>query len=1452
MHDSIQNPVTVAQGENAPLTCVVRDLGDSTVVWKKWENGKSGPKILTAGETRVTSDERIRIIHDNVISLGISAPNSSIDLPSEHSILDDYASYKGVGSILSHNYTACCQQVNVSKSCYGFCTLQSILEGTTGEPNQCEDEFPKIVKCMADGRDHVPCCIREQVPDICQDLCRGEYTVVTDNVKTHFSCPTYIERTLSCIADGIEILPSQPLNVQAVAVSPTAINLTWAPPRENRHTVHEYVVNITTLRSFDAPFTGLVTGLQVRPPRQPPRLPHHPILQQRTIPQVKMAMVLLYPIIMTRRTPTATTATTVAPSTIANSKEFSNNGLVTENGQELSAEDKVEAKMRQIKVHDDKTTLLLEHLQPFTMYEISVSAFNIHGRSLPSNRVRALTLAPGVIRPEPKTAPKLPDIKSCCITKGVNTESCVSKLCDPKLATQVEIPDLMICAPWTPEVFSCLADGKDHSPCCRARGIPAPCYDLCTGNITKLDYHYFKCLRYMGEYGNCLMEGYGVLPTAPRQLRVSNVQEDFAIIHWSPPSTLNDTVTGYLVHYRPLSTFENEYHHVKAVHPPYILENLYSNAEYEVYVEAMNEHGVSLPSQRVVFRTASTTQETEELEAAIDNYNETACCVAVGMNPTCLPLCSYDASMSDIRSLAFACASEFHTLLRCAAGGRDHSACCTRRGVSENCLDICSARVPDSLLSMAENCLPYIGNIVQCFEEGTELIPGPVEEFHSNLVTDSSVGLSWLAPKNYDISNYQVFYQVKNPSSASSSVDKPADPKSLNTTDTSIEVTGLTKGQVYRFFVVAINAHGSSIPSSVILVNVTRESYNGTKIPGVLTPPHSLVVAGHSATWVQIVWQPPIFAHPTDKITYKVYHKGVKEANFQMNDTLVNSITLDSLRPNSQYIVYATATNNKGESEASETLIAWTDPAHSPFVEPPRIQPMNLLVEGRTMTVVCVALGDPTPTISLYINGKLIKQQKNRHLTQVVENITREMDIVSCYADNGYGTPMQSARRIQISHAPSVTGSEINFATEGEAASIECIVTAHPEPKVVFWKNSQDRIPIVNGGNYRIEHDDSVTSLEQQSSRYRYVLRIQKVSSQDVGNYSCHAENAIGESVKTFWLQTRDIQDMSGNITECCIKEKVSPSCIDACSFYLDIESVIDKPQCLPDFDKLMKCSADGRDHRACCSSWGVPRRCLDWCRGEPVSQNSELCVLQNSKVIFNCFKENRDKLPGPPKRLRIQVLSDTEIMISWDAPTINPHTASSYRVFWRPVGQKLSQRLDTHSTNAKISHLKPGVKYEAVVKAGNSHGTSTLTDPITFITEDNLISSASTAEGSHAGMGIGIAFLVFLLVGITVGAVWFIRKRQFGTKPPGAIAFENPSYIRETNPDASSHATTTNGDIPMNGNGSVPSVSNGVIANGWHTETLHPPRAETEVAPTLYEELRLGSEGAGFRRLKP
>ena len=56
---------------------------------------------------------------------------------------------------------------------------------------------------MADGRDHMPCCLDQGIPQACSDLCRGEYTVQQDNIKSLFSCSTYTAPTLACIAVGV-------------------------------------------------------------------------------------------------------------------------------------------------------------------------------------------------------------------------------------------------------------------------------------------------------------------------------------------------------------------------------------------------------------------------------------------------------------------------------------------------------------------------------------------------------------------------------------------------------------------------------------------------------------------------------------------------------------------------------------------------------------------------------------------------------------------------------------------------------------------------------------------------------------------------------------------------------------------------------------------------------------------------------------------------------------------------------------------------------------------------------------------------------------------------------------------------------------------------------------------------------------------------------------------------
>lgn len=145
-----------------------------------------------------------------------------------------------------------------------------------------------------------------------------------------------------------------------------------------------------------------------------------------------------------------------------------------------------------INVPSNQNETIVNNLMSFTMYEVTVKALNTHGSSLPSYAVRSLTLTPGKMKTTTVgEAPKLPDIKSCCANKGIAHKTCVSKLCDPSLVDTAEITDLMICAPWAADTFSCLTNGLDHTPCCKARGLPELCQQLCTGNVSSIDFNYF-------------------------------------------------------------------------------------------------------------------------------------------------------------------------------------------------------------------------------------------------------------------------------------------------------------------------------------------------------------------------------------------------------------------------------------------------------------------------------------------------------------------------------------------------------------------------------------------------------------------------------------------------------------------------------------------------------------------------------------------------------------------------------------------------------------------------------------------------------------------------------------------------------------------------------------------------------------------------------------------------
>ncbi|XP_058985320.1 Ig-like and fibronectin type-III domain-containing protein 2 [Musca domestica] len=1602
-------PAYIVAGKDALLTCVVSEnRRNNTVIWKK------GDEILTAGTVRVTSDPRVSVLHDEepnskVESGGevwvllikrlkpsdkgsyICELNSDPVLRSIH-ILDVKKTYKtldrnntnsntnrdlgdensdvflvpppldstdnrsfwrtaSIPAQVTHDFTECCERANVSQSCMGFCNVHNILDGTTGiEPEACEKDFPRIVRCMADGRNHVPCCVEKQIPDLCQDMCRGEYTPFGDMLRTRVSCVHHTLSGLQCILQGVQQIPSTPLEVTISEVSETGVTVSWSPPEKLPDTVKEYKVNLTELHSFDEDDDDDAA------------------------------------------------AAGEEGDAVAKTRQAKKNETVI---------------MRT--VNGNITSIRVADLKPQRMYGIVVTAENEFGSSLPSERLRIFTHKSSLttevdIEPASKTdMPDLPDIRSCCESKGMTHRMCLDKMCDPQKTDLATLPDFMVCAPWSNITFSCLANNIDHTPCCRARGIPSACFPLCSGKVSTLDFNLFKCLRFMSEFSSCLFQGYGVLADPPTKLRTVAKKDTFLILDWNKPKRLADTITTFHVKFRRLGVGD-DYSTVVKKNPPLILEGLEPEVYYEFYVVSINAYGKSEPSPRLITRTKPIeVDDTEE-----PNYNMSKCCHGSGLLPQCVPLCSYNIKLSDIEKLGPACRAQMSIIAKCAAGGRDHTPCCVRRGVPSTCMSLCRGVLPvahtSSLATGSVNsnattdCLSYAGNILQCQEEGTDNIPAPVVDLHATKVTNSTISLAWSQPdvegnnnssettttsttdasksngKSTDDANAKAAkeFATEIGGAAAAAGDDDIDfivqygkvndmtmyeivaklENELVTNETSIDLINLEPHALYRIMVLTRGKYGTSLPSSMLLINTTApkntsnaadEKDGQQHIYAAPSPPHSLAIIAHSATWMQLTWQPPEYSHPHEKITYRVYHKPTKAEKFNKIETRVAWLRMGNLKPSSQHILYVEAVGEKATSMPSETLVAWTDPALPAFVDPPTVHPADNVPEGGSMTILCLALGNPAPTISLYVGGHLVRQDASRHMVTVIHNVTADMEHVSCYADNGYGVPMQATRKVNICYPPKIQAAGITVASVGNEVELRCMVDSKPKPKTIFWRDIDGRVPVIEGGNYHIMERIN----ESHPNLYTMVLRINKLQASDVGDYFCHAENPYGSKTIPVSVRMRTSPSLNHNVTECCAQMNVSMSCRSACSYYVDIDAIADKPECIVEFDKMMRCAADGSDHRSCCADSNVPRKCLNWCRGEPV-RSKEICSLQYARTIVGCFESNRDRLPGPPENIAVSVISDSEVVIRWDPPAKNPNAVDGYRIFYHeaaiigndvtasetinggvggggvggaaaaaavleptmlnnatsmqmggggvgnitapPLSGTEVRRIDVKETSVNIDGLKKDVLYELVVKAGNSYGASVLTEPIKFTLGEHHVTSATTSYSNAVGTISGIVASI-LAVLLAAAAIIFYRRHRANGKAATGVAFENPTYTRgleqvqlptvtsaltHTNgngnfsraPAASTNLTTTNTTTPATTASQRPTMTarvgtNGAVTGGGggvgggnggsgaanKTSSLDGVDSHTqcnEVNPTIYEELKLGQEGAGFKKLVP
>ncbi len=169
-------------------------------------------------------------------------------------------------------------------------------------------------------------------------------------------------------------------------------------------------------------------------------------------------------------------------------------------------------------------------------------------------------------------------------------------------------------------------------------------------------------------------------------------------------------------------------------------------------------------------------------------------------------------------------------------------------------------------------CSAYIGNMLTCLEEGSTKFPAPVKNFHAVFVGDDSVTLEWDAVKMVEEDNqvqqYEVYY--KELMDNSSSADMFSDNRSVNSTSASAVVSGLASGHRHQFFVIARNQFGTSLPSSVVTVNVTGAGSDpASDTSGRPSAPHSVILSEAGINYLTITWSGPAISHPEDRIKYK-------------------------------------------------------------------------------------------------------------------------------------------------------------------------------------------------------------------------------------------------------------------------------------------------------------------------------------------------------------------------------------------------------------------------------------------------------------------------------------------------------------------------------------------------------------------------------------------------------
>lgn len=707
-------------------------------------------------------------------------------------------------------------------------------------------------------------------------------------------------------------------------------------------------------------------------------------------------------------------------------------------------------------------------------------------------------------------------------------------------------------------------------------------------------------------------------------------------------------------------------------------------------------------------------------------YNETACCAQGGVHNSCLQLCDYDMKVSDVSSLITTCNQQMPVIMRCMAGSRNSVPCCRTRGVSDHCLNVCAGLTEHSPLVIATRCAADFGQIIRCMDEGSKQIPSAPVDLHTIEVQPDRVSISWKPAQEDSLRadlEYHVRYQQLQQTSAPGDQAQPEDLSSLiavvplhplehnlilTTNRTEATVDRLKPNSRYSLYVTAENSYGISLPSLVLVIQTPpgdRQLANADQYQrqASLGAPHSLEVLRSDTESIMLKWLAPLYINSDSQIKYRVFYKLLQPSpsgsssaesssqpvpvaggepagapaqqvasNWTVIETSDTNLVLRNLKYSSQYVITVQAFTRQLLGHMSEILLASTAKPVPPTLNHPLV--INQPIEGNNITIMCVALGQPTPQISMFINGLLVQKRTQPYVIYYLVNLARGHLTITCFASNGHGkdyVSVQSRTEISVRFAAKakVRSSQVR-ANWQSSARLSCEFSGNPQPTIVWTfapklANGTFGPPSVVTPSQRI-----ATLLESQFENpfsWSHTLTLYNLTSKDTGNYQCRARNLLAESIDTVRLEVMEpdfnvlsgsemidemvknrkssyerLLEQNSDMMDCCRSQNVSSSCLPACTVDgLDVDLAFKTGECQSELDKLMLCAADGSDHRNCCRSRQVPLSCLKWCSGSRLNL-AGLCFLSSAVDINQCFQEGKTLLPGPPSNVRALLASQS------------------------------------------------------------------------------------------------------------------------------------------------------------------------------------------------------------------